>query len=168
VADVFAYIGRDIEDAITLGLIKRQSLPADATRVLGSTNRDIINRLAIDVIGNSYGYGAIRFSVPVFNAMQSLLHFNYEQIYKAKVIQREKAKLKKVVQELFHAILGEARRRKSLLFQEFLKSMPPAYQDETPDIRIVADFIAGMTDTFLLRQYMQRFVPMNLGYRLGR
>ncbi len=37
IADTIAYLGRDIEDAITLGLISRQELPKECTNLLGNT-----------------------------------------------------------------------------------------------------------------------------------
>lgn len=37
-ADTISYIGRDIEDAIRLGLVARADLPDEAVKVLGSTN----------------------------------------------------------------------------------------------------------------------------------
>ena len=41
-ADTISYIGRDIEDAIRLSLIKRSDLPDDTTRLLGNTNGTIV------------------------------------------------------------------------------------------------------------------------------
>jgi dGTPase len=45
VADTVSYIGRDIEDAITLGIIKRPDIPRDIVRTLGDTNGKIVYRL---------------------------------------------------------------------------------------------------------------------------
>ena len=38
IADTIAYIGRDIEDAIRLNLIKRSELPQESVKSLGNTN----------------------------------------------------------------------------------------------------------------------------------
>jgi len=62
ICDIIAYIGRDIEDAITVKLIKREDIPGEVVRVLGNTNRDIINNLAKDIIENSYNRPYIMFS----------------------------------------------------------------------------------------------------------
>ena len=53
IADVVGYIGRDIEDAITLGLFERENLPKEITEVLGDNNRDIVNTIILDIIKNS-------------------------------------------------------------------------------------------------------------------
>ena len=51
-ADVISYSGRDLEDAIRLGFIKREDVPKNITEVLGNTNRDIVNTLVVDVINS--------------------------------------------------------------------------------------------------------------------
>src|SRR5690606_29827101 len=68
VCDIIAYIGRDIEDAITVGLIKRTDLPRSIVRVLGDRNDQIINTLALDVIQQSYGQNYIGFSKDIYRA----------------------------------------------------------------------------------------------------
>ena len=53
IADIISYIGRDIEDAINLGSLKREEIPDEITNVLGSNNKEIINTLITDIIVNS-------------------------------------------------------------------------------------------------------------------
>ena len=82
ISDVIAYIGRDIEDAIVVGLIKREDIPDEVTKVLGNNNRQIINTLIIDLLNNSYGKNYLTFSDDVFKALDTLFDFNYEHIYR--------------------------------------------------------------------------------------
>ena len=103
VADLISYIGRDIEDAIEVKLISEADLPIEATSVLGSCNRDIIDNLVMDVIHNSVDKGAVCFSEPVFAALKRLMKFNYDRIYRAEIIQEEKRRLRNVFGELFDA-----------------------------------------------------------------
>ena len=42
ISDIIAYIGRDIEDALRMGVIKEDDIPRDITHVLGVSNRQII------------------------------------------------------------------------------------------------------------------------------
>ena len=42
ISDVIAYVGRDIEDAITLKVLKEDDLPKRVTRVLGNKNDEMI------------------------------------------------------------------------------------------------------------------------------
>ena len=53
ISDVIAYIGRDIEDAIRLGILEIDSIPEDISNVLGKTNREIVNTITLDIINNS-------------------------------------------------------------------------------------------------------------------
>jgi len=50
ISDVIAYIGRDIEDAKTVNLIKQEDIPKEICNILGSKNDDIINTLVLDLI----------------------------------------------------------------------------------------------------------------------
>ena len=52
-ADTISYIGRDIEDAIRLGLIKRNEIPRDCRHRLGETNGTIVYTLVEDLISES-------------------------------------------------------------------------------------------------------------------
>ena len=81
ICDVIAYIGRDIEDAIVVKLIKRKDIPAEITSVLGNTNRSIIDTLVRDIIVNSYDKPYIMLSKDKFDALKLLLDFNYKNIY---------------------------------------------------------------------------------------
>ena len=52
------------------------------------------------------------------------------------------------------------------LFRLHVNPMPDEYLQTTPPGRIVCDFIAGMTDEFLVNQYSKRFVPCSFGLKL--
>ena len=75
--DVIAYIGRDIEDALAIGLLKKDDFPKE----LGVSNREIVNNLAMDIIQNSRGKDKICYSKKVLEAVKTLKDFNYENIY---------------------------------------------------------------------------------------
>src|SRR6056297_1148062 len=81
-ADTVSYIGRDIEDAIRLGLISRSELPEKSVKQLGRTNGTIVYTLVTDIIRNSLENDAIAFSPVISEALQELKSFNYERIYK--------------------------------------------------------------------------------------
>lgn len=168
IADIISYIGRDIEDAIEVELISREDLPKDATAVLGATNRDVIDNLVMDVIHNSVEKGAVCFSEAVFQALKRLVAFNYERIYRADVIQEEKRRLRNVFAELFDAYLDDlVAGRENCPIAAHIRNYGETYAQQHCNTRLVADFIAGMTDDYLIDQYRERFVPQSLGYRLG-
>jgi dGTPase len=80
-ADTIAYIGRDLEDAIRLGLLKRRDIPRHIARILGTTNGTIVYRLVTDIIENSTESQFIAFSPQISEALKSLKVFNLEHIY---------------------------------------------------------------------------------------
>src|SRR5271157_1449474 len=74
-ADTIAYIGRDLQDARDVGLIKDATQIPDTSReVLGSTNREIINTLIYDLLENSDAEdaGFISYSSDVESALIGL------------------------------------------------------------------------------------------------
>jgi dGTPase len=80
-ADTISYIGRDIEDAILLKFISRKDIPENCKKILGDTNRKIINALTMDLLNYSLDNNTIGYSEKVFEALKELKHFNYEKIY---------------------------------------------------------------------------------------
>ena len=70
-ADTIAYIGRDIEDAIRLRLIRREDLPPACVEILGRTNGTIVYSLVTDLILTSDGQPHVGFSEPVGEALRT-------------------------------------------------------------------------------------------------
>ena len=54
ISDVISYVGKDIEDAIKVGIISIDDLPLEVVQVLGKDNKAIINRLIGDLVIHSY------------------------------------------------------------------------------------------------------------------
>ncbi|MBR5025308.1 MAG: HD domain-containing protein, partial [Victivallales bacterium] len=81
ISDVIAYIGRDIEDAIILKLVKREDLPREVTEILGNNNKEIVNTLITDLVNNSIDRETLTFSEDVFDALNRLKDWNYKNIY---------------------------------------------------------------------------------------
>lgn len=168
VCDIIAYIGRDIEDAITVGLISRTDLPRSIVRVLGDSNDRIINTLALDVIKQSYGQNYIGFSKDIYRALQDLKAFNYEQIYFHPLVKSQDRKIQGLFQSLFRRYVQdiEAQNHSSPIYRHFLKNMKAAYVRKTPPARIAADFIAAMTDDFFNGQFKELFFPKRFGLKI--
>ena len=81
-ADTISYIGRDLEDAITLNLVQREELPAPVTQRLGRTNGAIVYSLVADLITHSFEKNYVGYSPEVGQALKNLKAFNYERIYR--------------------------------------------------------------------------------------
>jgi len=165
ISDIIAYIGRDIEDAITVQLITREQLPAEVTEVLGGANREIINNLVLDLINNSYGKEYLQFSRPVRDALARLRAFNYQYIYHDPRKLTQNAKIANMFRQLFDRCLQELRSgdRGSSIYRWFAGSMSAAYLEHNAPERVVLDYLAGMTDNFFNNQFKDAFLPKSFG-----
>lgn len=152
-ADTVAYIGRDIEDAIRLGLIQRDELPKPCVEILGDTNGTIVYNLVTDIIRNSHESALIRFSPEVSDALRQLKGFNYERIYLNPKIKRSEA-IRSLYEMLFERYMEDLARenRESVIFRQFLDGMTRVYLENRSPAEMVRDFLAGMTDNYFLRQ----------------
>jgi len=168
ISDVIAYIGRDFEDAITLKLIKRNDIPREIARILGSSNDKIINKLVLDLIKNSYHKNYLSFSKDVFKALKDLMEFNYDKIYSDPRIKTQTQKIINMFEQLFKQYSQdiENKYKSSAIYLYFLNEMKDSYIKNTDRKRIIVDFIAGMTDDFFNNQYKELFVPQSYGYSI--
>ncbi|MDY6822471.1 MAG: HD domain-containing protein [Thermodesulfobacteriota bacterium] len=161
-ADTISYVGRDIEDAIRLGLIKRTDLPDKCVAVLGDTNGKMVFTLVTDIIKNSMGQDRIAFSEPVSDALRALKTFNYEEIYKNKKIKAASGTIRRLFGMLFGTYCRdlEKNNRQSVIFTNFLHDISEKYTENHSTPEIVRDFISGMTDKYFLRQCPEDMRPV--------
>jgi len=160
-ADTISYIGRDIEDAIRLNMIKRSDLPKESVDVLGNTNGTIVYHLVTDVINTSFQNTYIAFSQKISEALKRLKDFNLERIYMNPKIKKETDTIKTLFGILFEKYLDdiENENRSSVIFKGFLEDMSEDYIQNHRKEEIVRDFIAGMTDQYFLRQCPEDMRP---------
>jgi len=154
ISDVIAYIGRDIEDAIEIGKIKRSMIPENVKKILGTTNQQIVNTLILDIIKNSLNKPYIELSKNVFDALGELLKFNYENIYNNSMNLFDKTIYKEGIEKIYLKYLNDLKKenKNSEIYEIYLNKMDNKYTSETKKERIVLDFIAGMTDRYFKDQ----------------
>ncbi|WP_300459852.1 HD domain-containing protein [Desulfobacula sp.] len=160
-ADTISYIGRDLEDAIRLGLVNRQDIPDTCRQILGRTNGTIVFRLVTDLISNSLNQEFIGFSEPVSRALKKLKAFNYRHIYKNPVIKRHLSSIEDIFSFLFETYLTDLEKKNehSVIFTNFLHGMSAEYRETHSPPEIVRDHIAGMTDSYFIRQAPDHLKP---------
>ena len=158
VSDIIAYIGKDIDDAIRLGIVTKDDIPKYITKVLGDTNSDIINNIVNDIIKNSIDKNYIKISDNIFDAMNSLMEFNYKNIYEKANDQEDIDNYKMMFNKLFdlYCFQIENNMVEEDIFLLFLNDMNADYQKVTVSRKVI-DYIAGMTDDFFLGQYNTYF-----------
>lgn len=175
--DRIAYLGRDLEDAIKAELIKKHDIPTEIVKNLGTENGKIIGSFVNDTIAASVDKDAIGMSEEVFNYMNILKEFNYTHIYLHPNVDRKSRKAVRIIEILFEElerILEKSERGKDHSYRTSLVREAPVietffnfikntnYSDKTPSWRIVTDYIAGMTDVFAERTFMQLFMPASV------
>ena len=94
------------------------------------------------------GRMVVRFSEPLAADLRAIRAFLFERMYRAPKVVEMRARVTKVVQDLFPLYLAEPRHLPRR-WQEDVAAAP----DETALARIVADYIAGMTDRFALQSH---------------
>lgn len=162
-SDIIAYIGRDIEDAIIVGSIKRNELPEKITKKIGNTNAQIVNTLIMDIIKNSIDKPYLKFSDKIFESLISLKKWNYEHIYNSKEARKNLDILEKAFNSLYYHYLEKIDGRKNIEISEdmsdsdkllfrFINNKSEEYKENTDIKRMVIDYISGQTDKFFLKE----------------
>jgi len=160
-ADTISYVGRDLEDAIRLGIVTRDQIPKESKDLLGQTNGTIVFNLVTDLIHNSLAKPFIGFSAPVSQALKSLKRFNYQYIYKNPAIKQHLSSIEEIFKFLFETYLSdlEKKRHSSDIFRNFLNGMALDYRNDHTPPEIVRDFISGMTDSYFIRKAPGHLTP---------
>ena len=154
ISDIIGYIGRDIEDAISIGVLKREDVPDNIKKVLGTTNKEIVNTIILDIVSNSINKPYIKLSDQVFKAIFDLKAFNYKYIYSKANTKEQLEYYKNGMNLLFSKYLSDLENNnyESEIYRIFLDDMNSKYKENNSNKRIVIDFIAGMTDDYFMKQ----------------
>lgn len=154
ISDIIGYIGRDIEDAINIGVFHRCDIPDTIRETLGTTNKEIVNTIIMDIIENSLDKPYIKMSNKIYQAIFELKKFNYEHIYNKANTKEQLEYYKNGMNLLFYKCLEDIENQNtdSEIYKIYLKQANPKYIEETNPKRIVIDFIAGMTDDYFINQ----------------
>jgi dGTPase len=180
-ADEIAYNNHDVDDGLRSGLLSAEQLAAagifarhrqqvlkqhpriDERRLVHETIRRMIGTLVTDLVrqtaSNIRKHGlktleGVRAAPPLvgFDASAAreqleLKRFLRTNLYEHSEVARMMNKAQRVVRELFHAFISDPR----LLPIQYRESA----RDDCP--RTVADYIAGMTDRYAMREHQRLF-----------
>lgn len=155
ISDVISYIGKDIEDAIMMGILTTEELPESVTKILGNKNNDIIDKVVMDIIENSIDKPYITMSKEINQAIMDLQKFNYENIYYKVISKEKKLEYKKMFETVYNKNLEYLKNndKNQNIIEYFLKDMTEEYKNTTTNERKVIDYIAGMTDDYFIKEY---------------
>ncbi len=178
-ADEIAYNNHDVDDGLRSGLVSIEQLCAvrlfdrhasevraefpdiDERRLVHETIRRMINVLVCDLIENTarnierqgpqsvsdvrQAPPLVAFSEEMCEAQQEMKHFLRQNLYQHFQVLRMTSKARRIIGELFSA------------FTDAPRLLPQAYQSEADQPRRVADYIAGMTDRYAMKEHRRLF-----------
>lgn len=182
-ADEIAYNNHDVDDGLRSGLISveqlnsvalfshhhaevRRAYPAlSGRRLIHETIRRMINAQVCDLIETTQENllrvrpstledvrscpALVAFSPEMHTAQVELKRFLHANLYKHYQVLRMTAKAHRVIDALYQA------------FSEDKRLLPPQYRDEGDDqkmqARRIADYIAGMTDRYAMKEYRRLY-----------
>ena len=165
ISDVIAYVGRDVKDALILKLIEREDIPKEITEILGDDNEKIVNTLITDLVNNSIDKDSLSFSPDVFNALNQLKNWNYKNIYTNPKKSSQDEKIRTMFRAVFETCLDELRTgvKKTTGINHWYEKMSETYKDTNSLPRVVADYVSGMTDDYLMNSYKEIVIPKSFG-----
>lgn len=150
-SDKIAYIHHDMDDAIRAGLLTEKDVPKEICEVIGYTTGERLDHFIHDIITNSYDKDDISMSEPVAKAMSDIRKFMFENVYTSSKAKAEESKAEMLIQTLFS------------YYRHHLEKLPIDFQNllknGEPEEKIVADFIAAMTDRYAISKYEEIYIP---------
>ena len=186
-ADEIAYNNHDIDDGLRSGLLTtaqldeidfyarqrrevEQTFPGiNGRRAINETIRRMINALIVDLITTSESRireagirtvedvrnarPLIAFSDAVGAEAKALKRFLRENLYHHYLVNRMTSKARRTITELFDAFIAEP----ALLPPHYVLTRDEQQQDGLRQARKVADYIAGMTDRYAMREHRRLF-----------
>ena len=150
-ADKIAYINHDIEDSIRAGVISEDDLPKDCIQYFSSNQSKRLNKMIHEVVNNSLGKSNIAMSEEAWGYTTKLRDWMFQNVYIDSPAKQEEKKARRVIQELFY------------LYVEMLK--PMCTQEKI--VRIVTDYISGMTDRYAVEKFKENFIPEGIKRGMG-
>ncbi|NNG05512.1 MAG: deoxyguanosinetriphosphate triphosphohydrolase [Inquilinus sp.] len=188
IADGIAYSNHDIDDGFRAGLLKLDALRAapligaaieaverrypglEPRRLIHESVRRLIDRMVTDLLAETRhrldalapadadavrgaGEPVVAFAPEMAEADRALRAYLFRHMYRHDDVNRETARARRIVQDLFSAFFAGP----DLLPVDWRMAAEAAESGERA--RLVADYIAGMTDRFALQEHRRLGLP---------
>lgn len=168
VSDIIAYLGKDRQDAVRIGLIPDDSGFTGET--IGNSNAEIINNMVVNIIENSYGKPYLSMEPAYYNAFSRAKKENYELIYgNPELDDMYNNNVKPMFEAVYQELLKQAKeqREDSIFVKHHLNYLAEQnkysryfnieeYRETEPN-QLVVDYMASMTDDYFIDLYEELF-----------
>ena len=175
IADKISYLGRDIEDAITLGILdeKLEELYKILKQKEVINNTVIINHLIGDLCEYSSPEKGLCFSEGTFKMLKEIKEFNYKYIYKAERLKPSARYFNIIINEIYSTIKNNYGKKDKSVNPEVIESFEKwlsnywnlkrndknkndvifDMKNERDFCKAIIYYISGMTDNFAIETY---------------
>ena len=173
ISDIIAYLGKDRQDAVKIGLLKMMMILTSGT--LGTTNAQIINNMTVSIIEHSYGKPYISIDKEVYETFSNAKKENYQTIYNnPKLNDMYNNNIQPMFHDMYEALLTQAKKDGPIIHPftkhhiNYIRSANQYshyfdidkymehYLSQDPN-EIVVDFMASMTDDYFIDLYNYLF-----------
>lgn len=176
IADKISYLGRDIEDAITLGILDEHL--DDLYKILNKNKSEVINNTVIinsliyDLCNNSSPEKGLCFSEEIFELIKEIKDFNYKYIYLSERLKPSTKYFELVLNQIYDTLNNSKENLKKFypeLFKDFEDWLSYYWNlprnknaknkaifdlnDRKSYIQAIIYYIAGMTDNYAIDMY---------------
>jgi dGTPase len=165
VSDSLAYVAHDIDDALRAEVLREEQIPPDFLEAFGRTTSQRINAFvcdmvdynwrvaegAVDGVQKALGNGQfITLSPRALELFNGLREFMFKNVYTESAAKEDNPKIRFIIHRLFEHYCKHP--------EEMPDELLANPRDE-PLERLVADYIAGMSDRYALRVFEDIYVP---------
>lgn len=176
IADKISYLGRDIEDAITLGILDEHL--DDLYKILNKNKSEVINNTVIinsliyDLCNNSSPEKGLCFSEEIFELIKEIKDFNYKYIYLSERLKPSTKYFELVLNQIYDT-LNDSKENLKRFYPELFKDFEDwlSYywnlprnknaknkaifdlNDRKSYSQAIIYYIAGMTDNYAIDMY---------------
>jgi len=170
VADKISSLGRDVEDAIQMGIIVPEDIPEPITSYLRikpqeakyQFNRALLNRMIYNIIEETDATERVGMSEEGFRAMQAINSFSMARIYNAEKIRNYRHYVQVIIRNMHDSLSplldgydvrleGRGFIKSYREFDNYMKAYREFYERSGADkTQILLDYISGMSDNYAI------------------
>ncbi len=162
ICDIIAYIGKDRQDAVKTHIIENEYIFEDS--IIGRHNAPMINNLIVNIVENSFGKDYLKLDKEHFESLRRTKKDNFRYIYNNDE-QNEKYDniIRPIFESLYEVLINQLKSgdKNAIIFRHHIdyinestryKTHENYFEANTFD-DIVTDFIASMTDDYIIDLY---------------